>query len=58
LEGLPADKRREMEKSWERIFDLRLLHSSPWTGPVTRVQAVLERVYFHEIRRVDHFIAR
>ena len=55
---LPDDKRREMEKSWERVFDLDLLSASKWTGPVTHVQAVSERVFLGEITRVDHFIAR
>jgi len=55
---LPPAETRELEKSWERIFDLDRLQASSWTGPVTHVQAVLERVFLKEITRVDHFIAR
>ncbi len=55
---LPDEKRREIEISWERIFDLGSLQASPWTGPVTHVQAVLERVFLREVTGVDHFISR
>jgi hypothetical protein len=55
---LPPVERREMEKSWERIFDLEALNASSWTGPVTHIQAVLERVFLQEVVRVDHFVAR
>ena len=55
---LPPAERRELEKSWERIFDLEALDASDWTGPVTHVQAVLELIRLEEVVRVDPFVSR
>lgn len=54
------DKERNIEKSWERIFDFKALNGADhyFVGPVERIQAVLEYVSLEEVTRVNHFIAR
>jgi hypothetical protein len=53
-----AALREEVRRSWERVFDLDALLASEWAGPVTRIQAVVERVSLREILRVREFRAR
>jgi hypothetical protein len=55
---LPSDLRAEMEASWERVFDLRALHDSGWTGSAQYVQAVLKEIRLDEVREVRPFVAR
>lgn len=53
-----ARRASEIEKSWERIFDLKLLDGSTWAGPVRHIQAVFERLHLHEVIDVTRFIAK
>jgi len=53
-----AVTRKRLLDSWERIFDLTLLHRSELTAPVTNVQGVLEEVYLREVEHADIFVSR
>jgi hypothetical protein len=53
-----AALREEMRRGWERVFDLDALMASEWVGPVTHIQAVVERVPLREVVRVRGFRAR
>lgn len=45
--------------SWERIFDLDALATSPdWWGPVTYIQVTFECLRLEDVRHVDYFVAR
>ncbi len=55
---LPLELEREMEASWERIFDLELLAASEWAAGGQRVQAALERIDLADVVGVKEFTAR
>lgn len=46
------------EQSWERIFDLELLHTSEWWGGSSIVQGVVEKVSVTQVIGVTKFTAR
>jgi hypothetical protein len=58
LVGLAAKLEQDKINSWERIFDLNKLDSSPLTGPVQNIQGVLEEITLDQVINVQQFIAR
>ncbi len=50
--------RRELEKSWERIFDVEALRASGWSGTGSCIQATVEEIYLDEVVNVKEFTAR
>lgn len=54
-----VDKQAEIEKSWEKVFDLHRCCLN-WGTPLDRktIQATLWSVRAEQIRKVDHFTAR
>jgi len=55
---LPAALEKELQASWERVFDLAALNRSPLWRPVRNIQAVAEYIRLGEIIHVDRFSAR
>jgi hypothetical protein len=55
---LRAALEKELQASWERVFDLAALKRSPLWRPVRNVQAVAEYIRLGEIIHVDRFSAR
>jgi len=54
----PAPFKEEIMRSWERIFDLKLLKTHlEWTGGET-IQACIEKIYMDEVVNVTYFKAR
>ena len=54
----PAPFKEEITRSWERIFDLKLLKKhSEWTGGEA-IQACIEKIYLEEVVNVTYFKAR
>lgn len=57
-EYLSAKFKKEIEKSWERIFDLKLLDSKAsniWFGKVDDIQGVIEYIDLSEVKSVSKF---
>ncbi len=50
--------RRELEKSWERIFDVEALRASGWLGTGSCIQATVGEIYLDEVVNVKEFTAR
>ena len=50
--------RLEMQKTWERVFDLPALRRSNLWGRALRVQGVVEYLLLDEVIGVDRFVAR
>lgn len=48
----------DVEKSWERIFDLEALDGSHWMGPVGSIQATLPEIPIEAVLGVRRFTAR
>lgn len=55
--GLPAELEEELQKTWERVFDLEALRRAKFWGPIDKIQGVTERVLLKQVRRVDEFVA-
>mgnify|MGYP001583867129 CR=1 FL=1 len=59
--NLPADLRAHVRMSWERIFDLERLASSPVWKPrrgTSDIQGTVAEIRLEEVVRADPFIAR
>lgn len=50
--------RCEIQKTWERVFDLPALRRSTLWGGASRVQGVVEYLLLDEVVGVDRFVAR
>jgi len=57
LERRPPS-RREIQKTWERVFDLQALRRSSLWGRASRVQGVVEYLLLDEVVAADRFVAR
>jgi len=55
---LPAPLEAELQATWNRVFDLDLVHRTKLWGPVDHVQGVVDRVLLSEVRGVREFVAR
>ena len=57
---MPSAEQQLVVKSWNRIFDLRLINGDKtnYIGPVDRIQACLASVPLQNILKIDHFTAR
>ncbi len=51
-------KKREVRRSWERVFDLPALRRSPLWRAVRQIQGVTEYVRIEEVTNVQPFTAR
>ncbi len=50
--------RREIQETWERVFDLPSLRRSKLWGGALRVQGVVEYLLLDEVVGIDRFVAR
>ena len=57
-ENIPVDLRKEIEKSWEHIFDLESARDPGWEKTNYRIQATFERLHLKEVINVQSFVAR
>ena len=58
LGPLPPILEAELQSTWERVFDLRLLRRTRMWGSIDEIQGVTEYVMLTEVRRIDKFIGR
>ena len=58
VEPLPPILEAELQSTWDRVFDFKLLRSNKLWGPVKYIQGVTEFVELASVRRVDKIVAR
>jgi hypothetical protein len=56
--ALPESLEAELQATWDRVFDLDLVHRTKLWGLVDHVQGVVDRVLLSEVRDVREFVAR
>ena len=55
---LPPSLEAELQATWDRVFDLDLVHRTKLWGPVDHVQGVVDRVLLTEVCNVREFVSR